>query len=247
MPFIVAPFNNFQDTMVLGPQSVSDKHDDFINALYGQIKSLRLERIAARAFIFQDKICISLMFPTQVADAGGRKGLMITLGFLTNRKIFEDNGLVFSEYFELIFKVLNNHLNLHLPNFGMDQLIKDLNDPSDYIYDKFQSTLDTLLFASKIIRIKTSTWSFQLFYRKPKTPKVIYYGGIVDKGNIIDIFLNEVGRFLHRCDIMAIQESSVTQEDNKQIISILPMPYNIASANSITIGKYAKGVYIRIY
>src|SRR5207237_1759153 len=66
LPFLVAPVAEFQDTLIVGLQSVAKLHDQFVNELYRHINNVnkvKVDGLAARAFLFRSKLCLAIILP----------------------------------------------------------------------------------------------------------------------------------------------------------------------------------------
>src|SRR6267154_4240715 len=114
-PFIVAHLAASQETVILGPQSISKYHDDFINRLYRNFPTNNVRDLALRMFVYRRMSCIAIIFPTDQRDEAGRAGLTVSLGFCLKGNPFRLKSNTISEYLKAFLNALNRTFSLSLP------------------------------------------------------------------------------------------------------------------------------------
>lgn len=229
MPFLIAPFGRFQDTMILGPQSIAKVHDDFINSVYGVLRTGKLRGLGVRAFVFRKQFCFLLMIPARLSDESGRKGLTCSFGFLANRTYLPTYRLIIRDFMELFFSLLNNYLNLSLPETGSERLLTMLNQSNDMqsfnndLRNSLFTVSECLQFMSKALMRRKQRIIFPSILRH-RLPRLIFYTGRGNWQSIVDIFIKQLRPSLWKTNSFAVQDiPSPSEEAN--ILSIMPFPF----------------------
>jgi hypothetical protein len=232
MPFIVAPVGKSQDTLVLGPQSVAEIHDEFINSLYGHIGSSKIEGMTARAFPFHSKMCVAVLLPTRVKDDGGRSGLIVTIGFFVKKRYIRVHSSILADYLNIFIETINRQFSLSLPARGRSRLMKAIedaqgsSDQSKVSLFKLQGVMDSLLLASTTvgeISKKLPWWSkLPRVGLRQRLPKTIYYQPGTAHDDMLNIFLKELGQGLKGLGRTGVQQLFDRTDEDKGLMSLIP-------------------------
>ncbi len=258
MPFIVAPVGVSQDTLVLGPQSVAEVHDEFINSLYRHIGSYKIEEMTARAFIFHSKVCVAVLLPTQVTDEGGRDGLIVSIGFFVRRKYIRVQSSILADYLKIYMQTINRQFSLSLPESGSDQLMEIIggaqgnSDQRKEPLFKLQSVMDMLLLASITVGeiSKKLPWWSKLPRLGPRhrLPKTIYYQTGSSYDDVLNIFLKELNQGLKGLGKTGVQQLFDRPDEGEGLISLIPFTSPIIEdAKAIKLGKCRGKSYLKVY
>ena len=70
-PFMVAPYKDFQDTIILGPTRLAREHNDLLNALYGRVEGSDIQKIGATVCTLGDHCCFAILLPLSKPDNAG--------------------------------------------------------------------------------------------------------------------------------------------------------------------------------
>jgi hypothetical protein len=258
MPFLVAPVAHFQDTLIVGPQSIAALHDQFINSLYSQIGDVKLQGIVARAFVFDSKLCIAVILPTSLSDEGGRTGLTLSIGFFVRDREFRLCSSTLSLYMDIYLKSLNRIFSLTLPSEGADELLQLIQSEQGTGTQQrarlgLHTVLDSLLLSSIAAgeisssissRLKLPRWYFR---RKRKLPKAIFYPAGASQQEVLGIFLSELGQGVSRAGITGVQELFEREQQSFELTPIMPFSNLLADARKVKLKKSNGKSYLTIY
>jgi hypothetical protein len=258
LPFLVAPLGDLQDTLILGPQSVARIHDQFINSLYAQIGNRNLQSIAARVFVFNSKLCIAILFPTNLIDKAGRPGLTLSMGFFVNDRNYRLRNSILASYLNILFQNFNRLFNLSLPTKGADQLLhyiqaKQGSETHQIFLLNLNAILEALLLASitvgEISESKTSWFKFPnwIFRRNRKLPKAVFYPAGSNQQEILSIFLQELGKCLNRFGRTVVQEMIKDRQHSIDLMPVIEFSEILADASKVRLGKSRGKGYLTIY
>lgn len=261
MPFLVAPLGEFQASILLGPQSVAELHNQFINDLYSQSHNIDVVKgMIARAFMFHSRLCLAITLPTEQTDKGGREGLSLTFGVLVNKGVIVKYHFALSAYIKVFIDNLNRVFSLSLPAEGADKflsLIHLAHEQRDFfdVYTQFLSVLDMLILASRTVedlcvsipKTRSLLHRLRRWISRWKVPKVIMYPPDSDYEEILSIFFREFNRKISKLGQTGIQVLLSPTSDKVGIISLIPAPPVISNARKIKYGKHRGKVYLRIY
>lgn len=246
LPFIIAPIGEYQDTLILAPQSISKIHDQFIRIIYSPIANENIESIYSRAFNYKSSLCITISFPTKVKDEANRLGMIFTIGCLINQNVFSNHHSVSRTYINLMILLINNLFNINLLNDGANSLLTILEGEIN-IRKHLLIIKDVLLISSFAIKkTKTSIFKFSLKKEKRTIPKAILYPPSLELKKYIDLFLNEIDSIFEESynQKLDINTNGKKVTDFISLIPIKNIPVEITSAK---IKKIEKEKYICLY
>lgn len=258
LPFLVAPVGNMQDTIIVAPQSIAYFQKTFVNSLYSDIGNTNLRSIAARTFIFDSKLCIAVILPTELSDVGGRHGLKLSLGFFIQDEHFRLRSSILAEYLELIFDNFNRIFNISLPKDGggwlINQLQSNVSSESRQLFIlKLSAIIESLLMASiavgEISKSKSS-WIDKIkwkFVFGKKLPKAIFYPAGINQQFILNIYLRELGKCLNRKGRTIVQEMTDNRQQSIDLMPVVEFSEILASANKAKLNKINGKSYLNIY
>lgn len=258
LPFLVAPIGNFQDTLIIGPQSIAKLHDQFINTLYAQIANVTLQSIAARIFVFDSKLCIAVIFPTNVSDKAGRPGLTISMGFFVKDKNYRFHSLILASYLDILFQNFNRVFVLSLPDGGAGKLLNRIQTEQEsenwqIVFLNLHAILESLLLASVTvgeISDYNNSWlklpNLNLGWNR-KLPKAIFYPAGSDQKEILSIFLKEVGKCFTRRGRTVVWEMIKNQQSYIDLMPVIEFPEILADAHKVKLRKSQGKGYLTIY
>lgn len=256
LPFLVAHLDFGQDSIIIAPNSISESHDPFINKIYYHVNGINLTNIAIRAFIFESKLCLALIFPTGLTDRGGRSRLFISCGFLIKPEFMNLPNPIFHHFLKIILETINSCFSISLPEEGAERLhlyIRNYEKDNDF-HIKISMALNFMLRSSQIlgeIPIKLHRKNFLSYLKvnkKEKTPKIIYYNRDINLDDLIQIFLSKVLDDLKDLGQTGLQEIfSVNEKLDVGKLLMIPMPKIFDDAVDIKIMNWKKNRYLCIY
>jgi len=254
LPFILAHIGQYQDTLILAPQSLAQKHDQFRNAIYSPLSNRKLLSIYSRAFSYDSRLCITLIFPSILKDEGGRSGLLFTVGCMISQDVFRKYHSVCRTYIKLMITQLNEIFDINLFKNGADNLLSKLQDDKNYgdFRKRLEITRNTLLafiFPMPKIRNSLFRFPFSLKSRKKIIPKAILYPTNSMSEKYLDFFLSEIDSIFEESYLKKINVANVSFDETpgKDIITLIPVdaiPLDVIDAR---IKKLGDKKYICLY
>jgi len=149
-PFIVAPFYQQQDTLIMAPRFlVKSNEKEFINTIYQEIPNNNPNTTYLRVFNYNSYIVIAIIFSSKVKEKESeRKGLTLVIGGLTNFQIYSKYSNPASLYLKSMISTINKCFNTNLWKNGADTIIELLNIKSyndlrkelNFIFDIFSNS-----------------------------------------------------------------------------------------------------------
>lgn len=260
MPFFVAPFGDFQATLLIGPQSIAEVHNQFIGEFYSQTNITgNTQKMSARAFMFHSNLCVAVTLPTNLKDKGGREGLSVSFGVFATGNVAAKFPSAISAYIKIFINNLNRTFSLSLPTTGAEELLATIQaaqENSDLfdLYVRFLTVLDILFIASQtvedliIIVPKRNSFLRSLTQvHKRKAPKAILYPPDADYEEVLGFFLRELNRSFSKVGHTGTYEILNKSIEDKGIISLASAPSVISEADAISWEKQQGKLYLRIY
>jgi hypothetical protein len=256
VPFMVAPLERFQDTLIVGPQAVGKSHDEFIDRLYQQIRNSNLKGMGLRAFVFRSRICVAVLLPTPLSDEAGRAGLPISLGFFTRGTAFSLRTSVLPECLRIYLELLSSTFKLSLPHDGASRLLEVIRDAYNGSEDvkslrvgELMAVLNSLFTiaatAGDLYRSRRR-WTYLRWRRPRKLPKVILYEADSNYDDLLQVFFRELDVGIRRVGTTAIQQP-FKENDGMDFIALLPLSTYLAKASSVRLKKYRGKSFLSIF
>lgn len=258
-PFFVAPFGVHQDSVVIGPYSITKFHDAFINSLYGPIESSKNVNPIYRVFPYRGQICVSVTLTTVKTDEVGRPRLRLTLGFLIKDADFRDKPAMMGSYLTLLFSTINKIFNLSLPDKGSGVLLDKLRGQEGeaeqrMFFLNLSAVFDALLLASETAgamngRKHSFMWRFMsVFTKKRRLPKIIFIPQDADSKQITSLLLAEVGTSIARKGFAATyRELEESTTGGVTVISLRRFPAELENASHVKMRQVNGKSYIALY
>jgi hypothetical protein len=252
LPFIVAPFFENQDTLIVAPQILSQKHDEFLNQLYATVPNSTPGNIYVRIFNYESYLVVMVMFSSNQREQGSnRKGLVLTLGALIERQIFGSYDLPSSNFFKIYLTTFSQLFESDVFDIGVDSIIAKINNEEHHpeVKRKLITLLGILLnITETLYKRKRHFWE-RLFSRKWKLsslPEIIIYDKIATS-SFVDIFLSEIDSHLDQTWFDKIDVGSPSIEGQKSITFLkldFPLPNDVKAAKVM---KFNGEKLIKIY
>lgn len=253
-PFMVAPYKDFQDTIIFGPTHASKRHDDLVNALYAGVEGVNTKRLGATVCTLGDHCCFTILLPLSVPDNAGRLGRTLAIGFMVASKSLHVASGMASAYLSLIMRTLNSFFVLALPASGADQLYKLVNhceDPS--FFEKFRVFIDVLRFAGseailtvrpKIAELKRPWWDWRA---RRRHPRVILFSRHMDEMRMVELFFQEAAQSLRRSNLSAVLDEQESPFGNDRLVTIGSIPTRLKEVSGAEVHKVDGDDYICVY
>lgn len=251
MPFIVSHVNQYQDTLILAPENLPKKQEQFISTIYSQISSEILQSFYSRAFLYESYLCVIIAFPSNIKDEGDRKGLLFTIGCLICKDVLNEYEDVCRTYINLMIKIIGKIFDVNLFENGADSILQQFQNEENYdhLREKLELIKDLILCFNPI-KSKSKRLSFNIFlprtFRKRLIPKVIFYQMNQVDSDLIDFFLCELDYI--------IQESSHKKLNiacanllGKDIITLIPVSLIPTNINEARVKNTENKKYICLY
>lgn len=181
VPFIVAPLDRLQYSVVLGSDYLCQESGAFVSAIYGQLEQADPGTMFCKTFRFQGDTGAAIVLPTRLRDEAGRGGLSIAFGCLSNARF------LIPPYLRAMVSTINHVLKLDLPVRGADELLMMFRKAADD--STFTGRLGVmainLILASDIVRsvYTAPAWWHKLrinarslrFRPRKRVPRVVWY------------------------------------------------------------------------
>ena len=234
-PFVVAPYRAFQDTIIVGHQSLGWSHDQFISALY-RTSVAGLEALALRAFLYHSNVCFAATMPTQLCDEAGRKGLFLSIGFTVEEQSVSCGPAILAKYLILMLETFNRYFSLDLPSHGADEFVRLIQEDST-VSAKLQDSLGAVLLASEAVAkasaVRRGLSRFRKCRARHKIPRAILYHPSLNYTDIVDLFFETLWPILSRQGHMGVQQDVDTSDSRGGLLSLLPLPRILADAGDV--------------
>lgn len=252
LPFIVAPFFEQQDTLIVAPQGLAQEHDKFLNQLYITSPNSVPANVYIRVFNYESYLVVMVMFSSNLREQdSNREGLVLTLGALIERRIFGHNYLPISNYFNIYLTTFSNLFESDLFNIGVDEIITKINDEKHHpeVKKNLMTLLPIILNITKTLyKRKRHFWErpFSLKRKLSNLPRIIIYNKIAPS-SFVDIFLSEIDQYMDQTWSDKIDVGTHSIEGQKAITFLkldFPLPNNIKAA---AVSEYLGEKLVKIY
>jgi len=251
-PFLVAPLEGFQDTIIFGPLSLTKNHDNFINQLYAKTPRHEINDYNLRLFLYDKQLILAIIIPLSIRDEAERKGLVLCLGILADIHLFAQSPNPLVVYFKSFIDLININFGFSLPEKDSEKLVEIIRNPSQYQHT-VKKLVRTMITISQIIdQLKPcglkKSWSYKIFKdtRNIFTPKVIVCPENITFYEILEIIIQETIELISKKGVLAVENALEDKFIDKDIIVIYKLPKPLLQGKRIRIKKLRKNKYICI-
>jgi len=253
LPFLAAPYKQFQQSLIIAPANITPRHDQFISELYKHTSNRTFSTYAIRLFKFESMLSVAFLFPSEVKDESGRGGSLVSLGFLVADHRFVGLHKVLSAYFDKLIEIINQCTNLRLPSpVSVYHLANKINSGLE---ESESLNLDSFLRSSLLVSSTLGKITSLLSYPKRTIvlrwptrkifPKVLAISPNLSISEVLEILLHEYNFNNLPNDVLAIYKTEI--DENPSVIPLIrfsALPQILKFAKKTILGKKN---YLRIY
>ena len=130
LPLLITSLPATQTTILIGPQSIAQRHDQFLNAIYANVPFRSRYEYSLQRRSFAGLVITLVTFHTDASD-GSRTGLLLSFGVATTKAFAGQHPELITRYLHVFFATANRLFGTLLPNSGSQRLVELLRSDMD--------------------------------------------------------------------------------------------------------------------